>query len=355
MTLLRRLGLGAIGLFLLLGLMIWLWPENAYKPYEPSESYRAKIEAYPLPDMPEGWTYQTYETEDGTLLRWGQTAPNPEAKATAVLIPGYTGSIRMYGDHVAMLAGRGYHVIGYDIRGQGGSGRHRSEHPENLYVRDFSVYGADLAEFMGHIWEETPGPKIIIASSFGGAVAVRSAGDYPGIADGLLLLAPAYVPNTAPYSIAQMKTLASVLTLMGKSDHFAPGMGPWVPDSEDLTLTSECGSYPERLYLRDAVYTLFPEERVGGVTTNWVAEIIENGEIVRAADFIQNIEVPVTTIAAEKDVIIDGPITQEVCKSDFPDCKLVIPPATGHCLVLENDKTLNIIWDEADALLQRLP
>ncbi len=354
MRLIKRLSIGLLGLLVLLYAVIWVWPEEAYKPYEVSDEYKARIEAYNLPDMPSGWTYKTFTVRDGTKLRWGEGPVNPEAKATVVLIPGYTGSIRMYGDHVTQLSARGYHVITYDIRGQGGSQRYRSEHPENLYVKDFSVYGDDLAEFMDHISVDRPGPKIIAAISFGGAVAVRASGDYPDTADGLMLLAPAYVPNTAPYSISQMKILASIVKFFGKSKHFAPGVGPWVPDSLTLSGVSDCGSHQERLYLRDAVYTKFPEERVGGPTTNWISEIIENGEIVRAPDFISKIDIPVTTIAAENDTIVDGAVVEEVCRSGFPDCKLVVPPGSGHCLTLENDKILATIWDETDALLARI-
>ncbi len=354
MTLLRRLGLGLLAVMVLLFAVIWLWPEKAYTPYEVSDEYRARIAAYNLPDMPAGFVYKDFVTNDGTKLRWGEGVINPEAKATVVILPGYTGSIRMYGDHVAQLSERGYHVVTYDIRGQGGSDRHRVDHPENLYVKDFSVYAQDLAEFMGHIWEDRPGPKIIIAISFGGAVSVRASGDFPGIADGLMLLAPAYVPNTTPYSIAQMKMLSSMVKFFGKSKQFAPGLGPWVPDSETLSGVSDCGSHQERLYLRDAVYTKFPEERVGSPTTNWIMEIIENGEIVRAPDYIGNIDIPVTTIAAQKDTIVDGEVVQEVCRTGFPDCKLVIPAGSGHCLTLENDDILSQMWDETDALLARI-
>ena len=71
-----------------------------------------------------------------------------DGEPSVMLIPGYTSSMDMYGEHVAMLAVRGYHVMGLDLRGQGGSDRHFPKQPETLWVEDFSVYSDDLAGFI---------------------------------------------------------------------------------------------------------------------------------------------------------------------------------------------------------------
>ncbi len=343
-----------LALLIVLLAVIFLWPEKAYEPYTPPADYRERAAAYPVPSMPADWTYQYFTASDGTKIRWGSGPTTEGQKASLVFIPGYTGTLEMYGDVVAQLSERGYHVIGYDIRGQGGSDRHRPEHPEKLYVKDFSVYGNDLAGFMDALPADLPKPRMIMASSFGGAVAVRAAGDHALKTDALLLLAPAFEPNTAPYSIAQIKLMSGLAKLFGKSKRFGPGMTVWQPDSEDMTLPSDCSSNPDRLYLRDVIYTQKPELRVGNITNNWLSEIIENGEIVTQAEYMKSIDMPVTTIAAFNDVIINNDVTKAACTDGFPNCKLVVPAGTGHCLTLEDDIVFKALWDEADALLERI-
>ena len=63
---------------------------------------------------------------------------------------------------------------------------------------------------------------------------------------------------------------------------------------------------------------------------------------------------PITTIAAYKDVIINNAVTKAACTDGFPNCRLVVPAGTGHCLTLEDDVVFKGLWDEADALLARV-
>jgi len=123
MRLLNRV-LKGFGLVLLLGaLAFFLWPEKAYEAYQVSPEYQAQVDAFHLGN-------------------------GKAAKATLIIIPGYTATMSMYGEHVDMLARRGYHVIGIDMRGQGGSERHRTSQPEKLWVDDFKDYSDDLAAFV---------------------------------------------------------------------------------------------------------------------------------------------------------------------------------------------------------------
>lgn len=50
-------------LFVIMGLGIlavigfFAWPESRYEPYEVSASYRAQVENFNIPDMPEDWEW----------------------------------------------------------------------------------------------------------------------------------------------------------------------------------------------------------------------------------------------------------------------------------------------------------
>lgn len=336
---------------LLLLLAIMAWPEVKHSLYTPPADYLESSAAYTLPPMPDSWQYDYFTATDGKRLRWGQTDNADDAKATVVLLPGYTSSLDMYGDHISRLLARGYHVVGFDLRGQGGSERERTEQPEKLYAAHFGVYSTDVAQWLAQQSFGDDRPVIILGSSFGGHVALRLVGDHNPDVDGLVLLAPAYRPNTAPLSYGLTKVIVGLSRALGKDKHFAAMQSPWRPDGLDLTAPSDCSFYPERLYLRDTLYVRDPAQRVGGVTNNYLWGLMTSGEVLQTDAFAAKITVPTIMVAAENDVIIDSKVSENSCKNSLPQCTLKVYPGTGHCLTLENDAVQERIIDEVDTVL----
>lgn len=346
--------LASFAVFLLLAVIIW--PEADEVPYEADAAYIAQAQDYTVPVLPADWRTAEYIAADGTPIHYGQSGDMNKAKATIVIVPGYTSAIDFYGDQYDMLTARGYHVLALDLRGQGRSGRHRASHPQKMWVKDFSVYGDDIAGVLGEVGlaGSQKHAVILMGTSFGGAAVTRALIDHDLEVAGALLLAPAYRPNTAPYSVETTKRLVGAARFLGKGKRYGFGQGDWVPDGLDMTQPTTCGSYPARLYTRDVMYMRDPSLRVGGATSNWIGEMIENGEYVTHPDNAARLDgTRITMIAASEDVIIDSPFSEGACTELFSECKLVVIPNTGHCLTLENDNVINTIYDEADALLER--
>lgn len=356
MTLFNRV-LKGFGLLVLLAILaFFFWPEKAYKPYQVSPEYQAQVDAFDMPDMPPDWRWETFEAADGTKLRWGETGNGGAAKATVVMVPGYTATMSMYGEHADMLARRGYHVVGIDMRGQGGSERHRKSQPEKLWVNDFSEYSDDLLAFIDTLPRPAQQPVIIMGMSFGGHVAVRMAGDYPENVDGLMLLAPAIEPKAGEMSFDQAKILMTWARRLGKSKHYLQGNDNWTPFREDLSEASIelCASNPKRLPNRDVVFTRNPAERVGGVTAQWGAEFFESSEYIRREAYLEKIEVPIVMVSAEVDYFVTTEVNQTACDSRFPNCQRLDLKGAGHCLLQESDAHLDEMFGELDALLERI-
>lgn len=353
MKLINRV-LKMFGLVLLLGaLAFFFWPETSYKPHQVSAEYQAQVDAFDLADMPPDWIWKIFEAEDGTKLRWGETGNGKAAKATLVMVPGYTATMSMYGEHVDMLARRGYHVVGIDLRGQGGSQRHRESQPEKLWVDDFKVYSDDLAGFIKTLPKSGEQPIIPVAISFGGHVGIRMAGDHPGLIDGLFLMAPAIEPKAGDMSFDQAQSLMNWARRLGKSKHYLQGNDNWKPFQPDLSKANidMCSSNPERLPNRDVVFTRNPSERVGGVTAQWGAEFFESSLYIREPGYLENIDVPVAIISAEVDHFVMTDVNQSACDSRFPNCQKLDLAGAGHCLLQESDAHLKEMFDKLDALL----
>jgi len=348
--------LKSLGIVLLLGAIgFYFWPEKRYEAYQVKAAYQAQVDAYNLPDMPPDWTWKYFEAEDGTSLRWGETGNAGAAKATLIIIPGYTATLSMYGEHVDILARRGYHVVGLDMRGQGGSERHRKNQPEKLWVDSFSTYSNDLAGFIKAL-PDADRPIIPMAISFGGHVAVRMAGDHPGLVDGLYLMAPAIIPKSGDMSFDKARNLMKWARRLGKSKHYLQGNENWKPFNEDLSVANidMCSSNPKRLPNRDVVFTRNPEERVGGVTAQWGAEFFESSIHIRETGYLENIAVPMTMVSASVDHFVVTEENQSVCDSRFPNCVRLDLKDAGHCLFQESDAHLTEMFNGLDALTQRV-
>ena len=353
----RRAVLAIIGLVVLAIIAFLVWPEKRYAPYEVSLDYQAQVDAFNVPDMPQAWTWASFAGDDGVKMRWGQM-PNREASdTTVIIIPGYTATMNMYGEHITHLTDRGYHVMGFDLRGQGGSERPRIGQPEKLMIDDFSRYSNELSDFIKSQNFSEDRNVILIGMSLGGHVAMRLSGDHPGVIDGLLLLAPALQPVSGDVEFDQALKIMKWGRRLGKDNRYLPGQSNWVPYHEANLLRvgiEHCASNPDRLPLRDAIFTNIPEQRVGGITFNWGIEFFESSLYLRADDYLENISLPITMIHAELDLYVETDVNISACDARLPNCKNVQYAGSGHCLFNESDDILEKIYVELDQLKTRI-
>ncbi|MEP4051654.1 MAG: alpha/beta hydrolase [Litorimonas sp.] len=350
-------------LFVLMGLMMlsvvafFAWPEQSYEQYQVSPSYRAQVSSFKIPDMPEDWTWGMFASEDGIKMRYGQTGNSASARATIVMLPGYTATMDMYGEQVGEIAARGYHVIGFDLRGQGGSERPRPSQPEKLLIEDFKIYSNDVALFLQGQQFPEDRPVIIMGMSFGGHVAFRVGAEQPDLVDGLLLLAPALRPKAGDMSFEQTSRILRIGDALGKDTRYLPGHTSWKPASEDDLYRvgiEHCASSPKRLPMRDAVFTKRPEQRVGGVTFNWGREFFGSSTFVLQDGYPESISKPVTMIHAELDNFVETDVNKEVCDNRMSNCISVSIPGSGHCLTQETDPVLDRIYKALDETIARV-
>ncbi|WP_418153059.1 alpha/beta hydrolase [Litorimonas sp. RW-G-Af-16] len=305
--------------------------------------------------MPKDWQWHRFSAVDGTNLRWGETGNRGASKATIIIVPGYTATLDMYGEHVDLLAERGYHVMGLDLRGQGGSDRHFPKHPEKMWVEDFAIYSDDLAAF---IKTHTRPERVVMpmAMSFGGHVAARMAVDHPNVVDGYFLVAPAIEPLAGESAFEDAGQQLNTAQKLGQGAKYLPGNGDWMPATPDDLLISGieyCSSNPKRLPLRDVIFTRMPDRRVGGVTVQWGAEFFQSAVLMKQDGYFDDVTAPVTMIAAERDDFVSNAAIDRACE-DLADCKLVRYPGTGHCLPQETDDVVFAMFDEIDVLYQRI-
>lgn len=347
-----------IALILFLGVItaFLYWPERAYEPFQVTDSYQAQADAFSVPPMPDDWRWSKFATEDGTNLRYGQTGNLGTADVTLLLIPGYTATLDMYGEHIDLLAERGFHIMGLDLRGQGGSDRSLKDQPERLWVDDFSTYSNDVASFI-QVQNFQPDHKVIpVAISFGGHVALRMVGEHSGLADGLILLAPAVEPKAGKFEFDQALKLMDTMRKFGLSKRYVMGGHDWRPVGEDYSIAGIewCSSNPKRLFLRDAIFTNKPELRVGDVTNQWGAEFFESSLHIRQSGILEDIDIPILIFSADQDDYVSTEVNETVCDETLSNCKYIRYPGTGHCLPQETDVVVFDILSKIERFVEAL-
>ena len=118
--------------------------------------------------------------------------PEHDAAAVAVLAHGLAEHSGRYLNLAARLTTRGVALHTFDMRGHGRFPGAR------CYVASFEALVGDLAVLLEYARDRHPGrPLTLIGHSFGGAVALHAALDYPALIDALVLSAPAIASDPA--------------------------------------------------------------------------------------------------------------------------------------------------------------
>jgi len=225
--------------------------------------------------------------------------------------------------------------------------------PEKLIIDDFSRYSNEVSDFIQSLKLPQDRPVIIIGMSLGGHVAMRVAGEHPDAVDGLLLLAPALKPKAGDMSFEEAARLMNWGRALGKDTRYLPGQTNWKPYHEQNLLRvgiEHCASNPKRLPLRDAIFTQRPEQRVGGITFNWVGEFFESSEYIQLDGYFESIKMPITMIHAELDLFVETDVNKSVCDTRLEQCRNIPIKGGGHCLMQESDEILSEIYAALDDL-----
>ena len=158
----------------------------------------------PDPSPPAGSTVETFTAGDGTqLLARHWAATTGDAKAAVVLMHGLKDYSAHYAALATRLAGAGYSIYAFDLRGHG-----RSAGPR-VKPDAWTDYVDDLDRFLSLVEKREPGKKVFLfGHSMGGAIAARTAEIHRPELAGLVLSGPALAVDAPPLLIAATRVIA---------------------------------------------------------------------------------------------------------------------------------------------------
>ncbi|MGY2052004.1 alpha/beta hydrolase [Methylobacterium sp. JK268] len=309
--------------------------------------------ATPDNPIPPGARILSVPTRDGLSLRavtWAATARQP--KGTVCLVQGRAEFIEKYFETVTDLRERGFAVVAFDWRGQGGSDR-TVDDARKGHVGDFEEYRADLDAIAAEVLEPAmPRPFFGLAHSMGGALCLTAAKEGWLPFSRLVAIAPMLGIVMVRHPRAAMR-LAALLNGLGLGRRYVPGGGPVSIATKPFPgnrLTTD----PIR-YARNAAAALaVGAGAVGDPTVAWLAAAFRAMRRLEDPRYPLGIRLPVLVVAAGDDPVCSTPAIERFAARLRAGHGLTLRGAR-HEILMERDGIREQFWAAFDAFVPGTP
>ncbi|MFD2249658.1 lysophospholipase [Pseudochelatococcus lubricantis] len=317
-----------------------------------------ELVAIPDNPIPPSVSVREVTAVDGVRLRIAHWQPAGDAtpgRGVVIILQGRGEFIEKYFEVVAELRQRGFHVVAFDWRGQGGSQRllrRRGRTPvQPGHVRDFADYQHDLDAVLADVAALLPDlPRFALCHSMGGAIALLRAateghgGDFARIVAiaPMIALSPAIAPSFAPAVVAVGRNLGLSRLIIPGGRRAATVMRPFVGNR----LTSDRVRF-DRIR---AVIAQAPWLAVGDPTVGWLAAAFRAMAQLSVPRFALSVATPALVVAAGADRIVSTPATERF-GSRLKAGNAVVLPYAKHEILMENDDIRAVFWAAFDAFV----
>jgi lysophospholipase len=300
---------------------------------------------YPVPGHGKVWLAAT---RDAAQLRFASWRPTVKpVRGTVVVVQGRAEFIERYSETIAELRRRGFHVLAFDWRGQGGSQRFVRRHRKG-HVGRLRHYEHDLALAMSQMRANLPAPYFVLAHSMGAALCLDAARRDELPVARLVTLAPmlgiALVERPRAAS-----ALASVLFWLGLGKSFVPGGGDTAIATkpfEGNRLTGDAARYARNGALSARARHL----SIGDPTVAWVRAAFRLMARLNGPSAARDVRVPTLVIAAGRDPVVSTPAIERFAARLKTGAALVLPTAR-HEILMETDEIRARFWAAFDAFV----
>ncbi|MEO0451179.1 MAG: alpha/beta hydrolase [Pseudomonadota bacterium] len=301
-----------------------------------------RIVDVPSNPRPEGARIIWFEGVSGRKLRACLAPATRETpRGTAIVCPGRTEFIEKYFKVAHDLQARGFAVLIIDWPGQGLSERLLDD-PQKGHIDRFETFMGALRNGLDAM-EELPRPRVSLAHSMGGAIALAAIGQDLVKVDAAAFCAPMWglpLGRVQRYFIWAMR-------VMGRSDDFAQKPGP--PERfEDNVVTYDRAHWQINRDLTDAA----PELSLGPVTWGWLGASLDIFNRISQPDVLHKIEIPVFVASAADEKLVDNKSHANVAQH-LPNCEHVTVDGAMHEILMETPTKRDEFWAGFDRMLER--
>jgi lysophospholipase len=286
---------------------------------------------------PAGFVWGEFVAADGALLRWGHV-PVADARAECVLVGGFGEFVEKQFETMRDLAARRIAVWCLDWRGQGGSIRPRRL-PTRPRARNFERDADDLAGF-AQAQLRTGLPRVVVAHSMGGAIALLCLSRHPGLFAAAVLSSPMIGLRTGRVPPILLRVITRPARAAGLGICFIPGARKWRPSRLPSPERSRGTADAERCQLRHAWFSAEPALRHDDATYAWLDSALALMARISKPEFLTTIKTPILLGRPEREVVVSRAAQRRAARL-LPHCTLVELVDSKHDPFLERDAIRN--------------
>jgi lysophospholipase len=336
--------------------------------------------------VPDGATSGFVTTPDRIKIRYAHwpTTGRPRC-GTVTLLQGRAEFIEKYFEVIQDLRQRGFDVVAFDWRGQGGSQR-ITRNPRRGHVSNFRKFRLDLRTVLKEVSLATyPGPHFALAHSTGGLVLLSDTERLRTMLDRAVITAPllglpsgAWSPGlvaarrwvlrkltfgllgkpplraTAPKTSATIErfgfSLARIFSLIGLGRLFVLGGNSeiFVPFENNRQTSDKV-----RFDRFNQVLEKAPDLGIGSPTFGWLNALARTMMPLRRRRAGPGIKLPCLMLGAGEDRIVSTPAIEDFVARTRSAAYVEIPGA-AHELMMERDVFRDQFWAAFDAFVPGL-
>jgi len=270
-----------------------------------------------------------------------------------LILNGQTEFIEKYFEVIDEFRARGFSVVTFDWRGQGGSDRLLPDR-RKAHIANFSDYDQDLdtviREVVRPMMASRTAKPIAVAHSMGGNVLLRRLHDVQGEFAAAILSAPmvGITPRGVPWWLVER--IADRINRNGPSPDFVWGMG--ARDQAKLPFTLQIvTSDPKRYARNQALLAADPELKLNGPTWGWLGAALHTIDRLHQPGYAEAIETRALLIGAGRDRVCDTDAIRAFA-ARMPHAEYVEIEGAQHEILMERDPLRAKWWIAADTFLK---
>ncbi|WP_310620357.1 alpha/beta hydrolase [Flexibacterium corallicola] len=306
------------------------------------------LTATPNNPVPDGHTITYIKGKGGVELRCAHWRPKSKAcKGTVTIVQGFAEYIEKYFEVVEELRQRGFYVVIFDLRGQGGSGRLLKD-PMKGHVDSFDDFVEDLHIVLDEVsLPNFPGPHFILSHSTGGAITLLAHEQLRTKVDRIIMSSPLVEIAMPRPLLRASRILSSFLSLIGLKGSYVPGGAPSLQAPYEVNKLTSC---PERFARMGEIMSERPKLGLSAPTIGWFQAAARSLPLFRTPLFGKALSIPSLVVAAGSDQIVSTAATEELCRK-IPTVGYVEIKGAKHEILMEADHVRHQFWAAFDEFI----
>lgn len=299
--------------------------------------------------LPEAAVEDFWRAADGWPIRRLRVpmAGGETARGSLLFLPGRADYYEKYTESLDHWRARGLAVTALDWRGQAGSGR-LGKDAATGHVADFAVWLEDLAAF----WRgwDSPGPRVLVAHSMGGHLALRAVAEGRVQPDLLILSAPMLGFYAPGLSLGAQRVVAALLRRLGDPARPAWSGGEKPASSRkqrQSLLTHDEARYQAELWWQ----AQRPFLAMAAASKGWLAAAVDSIVALHRPGLLEAVRVPVLLLSTSADRLVSHPANLAAA-ARLPACRLLrFGAECAHEILREADPVRDRAMAAIDAFM----